>query len=290
MINLDCKELKKECLEKMCTETYNKNVKLVVIQVGNDSASCKYTSQKVKAGKLSGINVDHVLLDESISSDELLKVIELYNNDDDVNGLIVQLPLPKHLDEDIIINSIDPKKDVDGLTNENIGLLVSGTPRFIPCTAKGVMRVIDNVIGLENISSKKAVILGRTKLVGLPLVHLFLKYNVTPVICHSKTDKDVFYDELSSADIVVTATGSSKPFISSDMIKDGAIVLDVTTYFNEDTKKLTGDVIYDDVVKKAMYVSPVPGGIGQMTVLELMDNTLISYNNQKKTAKVNIKN
>lgn len=289
MKNVDCKKLKKDCLEEIAKKAYYRDVKLVVIQVGDDPASTKYTSQKVKAGELSSIDVCHLSLSDDIKENDLLEIIESYNNDEDVNGLIVQLPLPKHLNEDIIINAINPKKDVDGLTNENIGLLVSGKPRFVPCTAKGIIHVIDEVIGLENISEKSVVILGRSKLVGLPLVHLFLKYDVTPTICHSKTNKEELHRCLKNADIVVSATGSSEPFITSDMIKEGAIILDVTTHFNEKTKKLTGDVVYDDVINKAGYVSKVPGGIGQMTVLELMDNTLIAYENQKRDVKINIK-
>lgn len=279
MKKADCKELKRTGLEELAYNIGDEKVKLVVIQVGENAESTKYVNQKKKAGELSGIEVDHVNLNASISESELAELIRTYNEDTSVHGLIVQLPLPKHIDEDYITNLVDSKKDVDGLTDINLGKIAAGKPYLVPCTAKGVMTILDEVMGLQNISGKKAVILGRTKLVGLPLMHLLIQSNATVTMCHSKTKNINEY--LKEADIIVTATGAKEPFISSDMIKEGAIVIDVTTTYNPELKRLTGDVIYEDVASKAGYVSPVPGGVGQMTVLELMNNTYKAYLNQK---------
>lgn len=279
MKKVDCKELKRAGLEELAYNIGDEKVKLVVIQVGENAESTKYVNQKKKAGELSGIEVDHVNLNASISESELAELIRTYNEDTSVHGLIVQLPLPKHIDEDYITNLVDSKKDVDGLTDINLGKIAAGKPYLVPCTAKGVMTILDEVMGLQNISGKKAVILGRTKLVGLPLMHLLIQSNATVTMCHSKTKNINEY--LKEADIIVTATGAKEPFISSDMIKEGAIVIDVTTTYNPELKRLTGDVIYEDVASKAGYVSPVPGGVGQMTVLELMNNTYKAYLNQK---------
>lgn len=279
MNKVDCKELKRTGLEELAYNIGDEKVKLVVIQVGENAESTKYVNQKKKAVELSGIEVDHVNLNASISESELAELIRTYNEDTSVHGLIVQLPLPKHIDEDYITNLVDSKKDVDGLTDINLGKIAAGKPYLVPCTAKGVMTILDEVMGLQNISGKKAVILGRTKLVGLPLMHLLIQSNATVTMCHSKTKNINEY--LKEADIIVTATGAKEPFISSDMIKEGAIVIDVTTTYNPELKRLTGDVIYEDVASKAGYVSPVPGGVGQMTVLELMNNTYKAYLNQK---------
>ena len=280
MKQVDCKELKRLGLENLANNTNGEKVKLVVIQVGDNPESTKYVNQKKKAGELSGIEVEHISLDTSISESELAELVKNYNEDASVHGLIVQLPLPNHIDEDYITNLVDSIKDVDGLTDINLGRITAGKPYLVPCTAKGVMTILDEVMGLKNISGKKAVILGRSKLVGLPLMHLLMQNNATVTVCHSKT-VDI-EEHLKSADIIVTATGAKEPFISSDMIKEGAVVIDVTTTFNPELGRLTGDVIYNDVINKAAYVTPVPGGVGQMTVLELMNNTYNAYLNQKQ--------
>lgn len=280
MKQVDCKELKRIRLEELANNTNGEKVKLVVIQVGNNPESTKYVNQKKKAGELSGIEVEHISLNDSISESELAELVKTYNEGVSVHGLIIQLPLPDHIDEDYITNLVNPLKDVDGLTDVNLGRIAAGKPYLVPCTAKGVMTILDSVMGLQNIGGKKAVILGRSKLVGLPLMHLLMQSNATVTVCHSKTVNTEEY--LKDADIIVTATGSKKPFINADMIKEGAVVIDVTTTFNEKLGKLTGDVIYSDVVQKAGYVTPVPGGVGQLTVLELMNNTYKAYLNQKQ--------
>ena len=271
---VDCKELKVAGLEALEKQTSEKEITLKVIQVKGDKASDIYVRNKAKASLKAGIHLDHILLDEDVQMEEILYLIESFNNDDAVNGIMVQLPLPKHLNESSIINAINPDKDVDGLTNINLGKIVANEEGLRPCTAQGVMEVLDNVIGLDNLVGKKVTIIGRTKLVGLPLFHMLLNLNATPVICHTKTEN--LSDYTQTADILITAAGASKPFIGSDMIKDGAIVIDVSTV-KDDDGKFHGDVIYGEVKDKASYVSPVPGGIGQLTVLELLRNTYKAY-------------
>jgi len=270
-MNFNWKEYKQKELSLLKEKIGDKSVSLVIIQVGNNPASNTYVKQKLALSKLANIHVEHIKLAEDIPESELLELIDLYNtNSTYVDGIIVQLPLPKHINSDKVINSIAPNKDVDGLTAANLGNLVHGKDSFVPCTPKGVMEML-NVMDVE-LTGKKVVILGRSKLVGLPLYHLLLQKNATPIMCHSKTSEDDKKMFLSEADIVISAVGAKKPFITKDMIKEGAIVIDVSIEVYEDTGKLHGDVC-EDVKEKASYVTPVPGGVGQMTVLELARNT-----------------
>ena len=282
MKNVDCRKLKADGLEELKNKVEGKNVSLRIIQVEGDSASDVYVRNKMKAGIEVGLDIQHILLDNDVPTNQILGLIDVFNNDNSVNGIMVQLPLPKHLDEDLVINSINPEKDVDGLTTYNMGKIVSKEEGLRPCTAEGIINILDNCIGLDNLEGKNITIIGRSKLVGIPLFHMLLEYNATPTMCHSKTKDLKTYTK--NADIIVTAAGSKDKFINSEMIKEGAIIIDVSTVKGEDGK-LHGDVDYDDVINKASYVTPVPGGVGQLTVLELMKNTYKAYtlqNDKKK--------
>lgn len=278
MKNIDCKELKQKGLEQLKKELEGKEVTLKVIQVEGDSASDLYVRNKKKAAELIGMNFEHILLPEDISEEDIIHLIETLNEDNKTHGIMVQLPLPQALNEEKIINTINPDKDVDGLTNQNLGRIMTKTEGLRPCTAEGVLNVIDECIGLDEIKGKEVVIIGRTTLVGLPLIHMLLNYNVTPTICHTKT-KDLKW-HTQKADILITAAGTKEYLIDSSMIKDGALVIDVSTTIGNNGK-FHGDV-NPEAKEKAGYLTPVPGGIGQLTVLELMKNTYRAYEIQKK--------
>ena len=252
-------ELKQTIIEKKI------NPKLIVIQVGNDSASCVYIKNKLKFALEIGAICEHVRFDETVTTNELIEKIKIYNLDDEVNGIIVQLPLPKSIDSYKVINSIDPEKDVDGLTEVNAGKLISFNPGIISCTPYGVIKLLKyyNI----PISGKNVVIVGRSNLVGKPLMSLFLMEDATVTCCHSKTI-DLKKHTLN-ADILVVAVGKSN-LITSDMVKDGAVVVDVG--INRLDTGLCGDVDFDSVSKKASYITPVPGGVGAMTVAMLYNN------------------
>ncbi len=278
MKNIDCKELKQKGLQQLKKELEGKEVALKVIQVEGDSASDLYVRNKKKAAELIGMNFEHILLPEDISEEDIIHLIETLNEDNKTHGIMVQLPLPQALNEEKIINTINPDKDVDGLTNQNLGRIMTKTEGLRPCTAEGVLNVIDECIGLDKIKGKEVVIIGRTTLVGLPLIHMLLNYNVTPTICHTKT-KDLKW-HTQKADILITAAGTKEYLIDSSMIKDGALVIDVSTTI-DNNGKFHGDV-NPEIKEKAGYLTPVPGGIGQLTVLELMKNTYRAYEIQKK--------
>lgn len=270
-MEISWKEYKQKELALLKEEIGDNEVNLVVIQVGNNPASNTYVKQKLALTQLANIEVEHIKLDENISEEELISVVEMYNdNYTYVDGIIVQLPLPAHINSDRVIDAISPSKDVDGLTTENMGRLAAGKECFIPCTPKGVMEMLE-VMDVD-LQGKTVVILGRSKLVGIPLYHLLLQKNATPIMCHSKTKEEDKLKFISEADILISATGAKRPFITKEMIKEGTIVIDVSIEVYEDTGKLHGDVC-SDVKEKALYVTPVPGGVGQMTVLELARNT-----------------
>ena len=280
MKQVDCKSLKAQGLLELEEKIKDKNIVLKIIQVAGDKASDVYVRNKKKASENIGLQADHLLFEDDIQTEQLIEVIESLNKDDSVHGIMVQLPLPKHIDEYKVINSITPIKDVDGLTNENLGRIVTNNEGLRPCTAEGVLKILDEVIGLDSLKGKKAVIIGRSKLVGLPLFHMLMACDATITMCHTKTEN--LKEITNEADILITAAGSKEPFIDSSYIKDGSIVIDVSTVRNLETGKLHGDVLYDDAIKKASYVTPVPGGVGQMTVLELMNNTYKAYQLQNK--------
>lgn len=246
------------------------NVSLAVIIVGEDKASQLYVANKRKACESLGIMSETYYLPENTSQKELLELIDKLNKDKNTNGILVQLPLPVHLDEKEVINAILPEKDVDAFHPVNVGKIMQGDYDFVPCTPAGIMEMLK----YEDIdlTGKHCVIIGRSNIVGKPMAMLMLHKNATVTICHSKTEN--LYEICKQADILVVAIGKPK-FITSDFIKDGAIVIDVG--INRVDGKLCGDVDFDDVVDKVNQVkaiTPVPGGVGPMTIAMLMKNTL----------------
>ena len=248
---------------------------LCVIQVGEDEASKVYVRQKEKLCEELGYRFIHKKLPADIEEIMLIQEIDLLNLDDDVDGIIVQMPLPQHLDPIKVLNTIDPDKDVDGLTFINSGRLLQGADGFVPCTPKGIIDLLNHYN--LTIEGKTCLVIGRSILVGKPMAHLLLDNNGTVVVAHSKTPN---LKELSlQADIIVSCVGK-KWLVTEDMVKDGAIVIDVG--INRDNGKLYGDVDFDNVSSKASYITPVPGGVGQMTVYELCENTYKAYVKRRK--------
>ena len=271
--NIDGKKISLEVKEELKKEISLLEVKpsLVVISVGDDPASKVYVRQKEKCAKYVGINYTHLNYDH-IEDDELIKKIEELNNDKNINGIIVQLPLPKGMDSTKIVNSINPEKDVDGLTYINSGRLLNGEKCLVSCTPKGIMHLLKHEkIDLEG---KNAVVVGRSILVGKPMMNLLINANATVTLCHSRT-KDI--EKITKkADVLIVAIGK-KHFITRDMVKRGSVIIDVGINRVED--KLYGDVFYDDVYDKVKKITPVPGGVGPMTVVMLMSNVLEAYKN-----------
>lgn len=266
---LDGKEVKLKMLDDLKKDVDSLDCKLglTVIQVGEDSASTVYVGQKNKMASNMGFNFNHVKLSENVTEEEILTLINKLNNDDMVDGILVQMPIPHHLDAKKIQNAISPYKDVDGLTDINMGKLSHNVPSLVPCTPMGIVDLLDYY--QINIEGKNVVIVGRSDLVGKPLAALMINRNATVTLCHSKTKDLRHYTK--NADILVAALGKAKTFKKED-IKEGSIIIDVGINRLEDGK-LYGDVDFDDVKDKVSYITPVPGGVGQMTVAELGYNT-----------------
>ena len=259
---------------KMEVEKLKVKPKLVVISVGDNPASKVYVGQKEKAANYIGIDYLHEHYD-SISDDNLVKEIEKLNKDKSVDGIIVQLPLPDGMDEKRIVNTISCDKDVDGLTYLNAGLLINNKETLASCTPKGIMKLLEHE--KVKIEGANAVVVGRSILVGKPIANLLLNANATVTICHSKT-KDLS-KITKKADILIAAIGK-KHFITRDMVRRGSVVIDVG--INRVDGKLYGDVDYDNVYDKVSKITPVPGGVGPMTVVMLMENVLLAYKNHHK--------
>ena len=252
--------------------------KLAVIIVGNNPASQVYVAGKIKACEQVGISSEVYRLAENAKEEELIQVIEKLNNDNTVNGILLQLPVPEHIDGQKMIDLIKPEKDVDGLTKINLGKLMSKDPTGLQgCTPSGIIKLLKayNI----DIKGKDVAIVNRSLLVGKPLSMLFLNENATVTMCHSKT-KDI-NDKLRNADIVVVAVGI-KHWLKADMVKEGSIVIDVGINRDANSKKLCGDVDFEEVSKKASYITPVPGGVGPMTIAMLLRNTYIATMFQNK--------
>ena len=243
---------------------------LAVILVGNDHASRTYVTNKEKACKQLGMNSLLIEMHEEVSEEELLQKIRELNEDSEVHGILVQLPLPKHIDEKKVIESISPLKDVDGFHPINIGRMMTGQNAFLPCTPYGIMVLLEEA-GIS-IPGKHVVVVGRSNIVGKPVGQLFLNQHATVTYCHSKT-RDLKL-HTNQADILVAAVGIPN-FIKAEHVKDNAVVIDVGINRNE-AGKLCGDVAFDEVSKKAGYITPVPKGVGPMTITMLMYNTLKS--------------
>lgn len=243
---------------------------LAAILVGDDPASHIYVRNKQKACDAAGIYVDENKLPASTTQAELLRLIEKVNADPKIHGILVQLPLPKHIDSKVILDSVSPLKDADGFHPYNFGRLVEGNPIFEACTPKGVIKMIEST-GVT-IEGKRAVVLGRSNIVGKPAALMLLHRHATVTICHSKT-KDL-PAVCREAEILVVAIGKAK-FVTADMVREGAMVIDVGTNRTAEGK-VVGDVDYEPVSRKAGWISPVPGGVGPMTIAMLLDNTLES--------------
>lgn len=247
---------------------------LAVIVVGNDPASAVYVRNKHKATLDAGMNSYQIEFPESISESALLEKINELNLDTSVSGILVQLPLPKHISEQKVTLAISPNKDVDAFHPENVGKIMTGDYDFLPCTPAGIMRLLDfyNV----NIAGKRCVVLGRSNIVGKPMAHLLLERDGTVTVCHSKTQN--LADITRSADILIVAIGRPR-FVFADMVKPGAVVIDVGINRDE-TGKLVGDVDFESVSRVASYISPVPGGVGPMTITMLLENALTAAKKQ----------
>lgn len=253
---------------------------LVAVLVGNDEASETYVNSKVKTCEKIGFGSGLIRLPESTTEGELLAKVHELNNDPQVDGFIVQLPLPKHISEQKIIEAIDPKKDVDGFHPTNVGRMVLNLPAFLPATPYGVLQLLERS-GIKT-SGKHCVVIGRSHIVGSPMSILMARNtepgNCTVTICHSKTQD--LKEHTLRADILIVAIGRPN-YVTADMVKEGAVVIDVGMHRIPDSSKksgfrLTGDVAYDEVVPKCSYISPVPGGVGPMTIVSLLMNTLRS--------------
>ena len=272
------KEIAENILNNIKKEVENFDVKptLAVIIVGCDPASKVYVKNKIKKSEFLGFNSILKELPEDIQKEELLDVIKNLNNDKNVNGILLQLPLPKGLDEKDFLDEISPIKDVDGFTTYNSGKLFKGEkPYSIACTPKGIIKLLEtkNI----NLEGKVAVVVGRSNIVGKPVANLLLQKNATVIQAHSKTKN--LPKILKLADIIISATGKEE-FIKGDMVKEGAIIIDVGITRNKNGK-LTGDVDFESVYNKVSYITPVPGGVGPMTIATLMENTLELYKLQK---------
>lgn len=265
-------ELKEEVLE---LKKQGIQPKLAVIMVGNDSASAVYVRNKSKACDEIGIAFEEFLLKEATTREELLNLIEELNNRKDIHGILLQSPIPKHLDIREAFNAISYQKDVDGFHPINVGKLAIGEECFVSCTPAGVMKMLE-----ENnieIQGKNAVVIGRSNIVGRPLAQLLINSNATVTVCHSKTRN--ITEVAKRADILVAALGKPK-FVTADMVKEGAVVIDVGINRNEEGK-LVGDVDFENVEKKASYITPVPGGVGPMTIAMLMSNVIGAAKEEK---------
>lgn len=250
-----------------------KQIGLAVIIIGEDPASKIYVNNKVKACHETGIKSYHYELPEDVSQEEVLRLINTLNQNADVNGILVQLPIPKHLDKDVILTAIDPKKDVDGFSAYQSGKTFLGEKSLVSCTPQGIIALL-KYYNIE-ISGKNAVVIGRSNIVGKPAGLLLLQNNATVTVCHSKTKDLSFYTK--NADIIVVAVGRAK-FLTADMVKDGAVVVDAGINRLENGK-ICGDVDFENVAPKCSYITPVPGGVGPMTIAMLMKNTLESFKN-----------
>ena len=268
-------DIKDELKEKVTAlKDTGTEVALAVIQVGNDQASSVYVRNKKKPYEYIGIRSLSYELPEETTEDALIELIEKLNKDETVNGILVQLPVPKHIDPDKIIRTISPEKDVDGFHPQNVGKLVIGEEGFVSCTPAGVIQLLKRS-GIE-ISGKNCVVVGRSNIVGKPMALLMLRENATVTIAHSKTKN--LKELCQTADILIVAIGKPQ-FITADYVKEGAVVIDVGIHRDENNK-LCGDVRYEEVAEKASAITPVPGGVGPMTIAMLMSNCVESLDRE----------
>lgn len=280
MIKIDGKGIAQKTLayiekeHKLLKDKYERAAGLAVIMAGNNPASEIYVKNKIKACETAGIYSRTIKLDENVTEKDLIEEIEKLNKDDKIDGILVQLPLPAHIDELKIINAISPEKDVDGFHSVNLGKMIIGDKTgFLPCTPYGIMQLLDEY-GIDP-AGKDTVIIGRSNIVGKPAAILFIEKSATVQVCNTKTKN--IKEKIRNADIVIAAVGVPN-FIKGDDIKEGAVVIDVG--INRVNGKLCGDVDYEEVSEKAGYITPVPGGVGPMTIASLIKNTFKSYVNK----------
>ena len=278
---IDGKELAKKVRKELKEEVNDLkqkgiNPKLVVIMVGDDPGSTVYVRNKSKACEKVGIEFEEYLFDANFSEEELLNLINKLNKDSSVHGILLQSPVPKHININKAFRAISPDKDVDGFNPINVGNLTIGEDAFISCTPYGIIKMLEEY-NIETVG-KSAVILGRSNIVGKPMIQCMLNKNSTVTVCHSKT-KDI--DKVvKGADIVIAAIGKPK-FVTADMVKDGVVVIDVGINRLEDGS-ICGDVDYENIAKKASYITPVPGGVGPMTIAMLLTNVVKSAKKEIK--------
>lgn len=280
MIKIDGKGIAQKTLayiekeHKLLKDKYGRAAGLAVIMVGDNPASEIYVKNKIKACEIAGIYSRTIKLDENVTEKDLIEEIEKLNKDDKIDGILVQLPLPAHIDELKIINAISPEKDVDGFHSVNLGKMIIGDKTgFLPCTPYGIMQLLDEY-GIDP-AGKDTVIIGRSNIVGKPAAILFIEKSATVQVCNTKTKNTK--EKIRNADIVIAAVGVPN-FIKGEDIKEGAVVIDVG--INRVNGKLCGDVDYEEVSEKAGYITPVPGGVGPMTIASLIKNTFKSYVNK----------
>ena len=282
MVKIDGKAFSQVILEKIreehnqLKEKYGKQAGLAVVIVGNNPASQVYVRNKIKACENVGFYSENIELDENISEEELLQEIDKLNKNDRINGILVQLPLPSHINELKIIDSISPEKDVDGFHVANIGKMVIGDETgFLSCTPYGIMQLLEEY--KIEIAGKDAVIIGRSNIVGKPMALMLIQKGATVQVCNSRT-KDL-RKKLNDADIIIVAAGVPK-LLKKEDVKEGAVVIDVG--INRVDGKICGYVDYEEVAERASYITPVPGGVGPMTIASLIKNTFKSYKNSLK--------
>ena len=282
MVKIDGKAFSQVILEKIreehnqLKEKYGKQAGLAVVIIGNNPASQVYVRNKIKACENVGFYSENIELDENISEKELLQEIDKLNKNDRINGILVQLPLPSHINELKIINSISPEKDVDGFHVANIGKMVIGDETgFLSCTPYGIMQLLEEY--KIEIAGKNAVIIGRSNIVGKPMALMLIQKGATVQVCNSRT-KDL-RKKLNDADIIIVAAGVPK-LLKKEDVKEGAVVIDVG--INRVDGKICGDVDYEEVAERVSYITPVPGGVGPMTIASLIKNTFKSYKNSLK--------
>ena len=272
MTILDGKALSNEIKERLKKEVsqFHRPISLAVVLVGDDPASHLYVSMKKKACQYVGIESISVQLPEDISEEKLIDEVEKLNRDEKIDGILVQLPLPKHIDTNRILSLIDPSKDVDGFHPENVGKIVTGLDGFAPCTPLGIVRLLEKYE--IDPKGKNVVVVGASNIVGKPIASLLLNLNATVEVCHIYTKN--LKEHTLKADILVVAVGKEN-LITADMVKDGVVVVDVGINKRDDGK-IVGDVDFENVSKKASYITPVPGGVGPMTIAMLLENTIKS--------------
>jgi len=271
---LDGKKVSSEIIEniKKEIELLDKKIGFAIIWIGNDSASSIYVNNKIKKCENVGINAELYHLDENITEEEVLNLIDKLNNRKDIHGILLQSPIPKHININKCFNKISYKKDIDGFSKDSAGNLFLGNPSFISCTPKGIMKLFEyyNI----DLKGKNVCLINRSNIVGKPLFHLLIEKDATVTMCHSKTNN--LSEHTKMADIVISAVGKPN-FITADMIKEDAIVVDVG--ISRVDGKVVGDVDFENVSEKASYVTPVPGGVGPMTIAMVLENILEGVKN-----------